>query len=88
MPGKGLDIVGPVENFFRRTAIGGNSTPRWFFAGGGSGSFLVDVAHRSCIFRSRREIFSLGFAANSMDDGAACSSIISVGGDDPSIEIE
>jgi hypothetical protein len=80
----GFNIVGVVggneENFFRRTAIGGNSTPRNVLVGNCSVSFLVDIVQRSCIFLSRREIFSFCFVDNesvdSIDEDATCSSIV------------
>jgi hypothetical protein len=84
--GKGFNTVGVVvvggneENFFLSTAIGGNSTPRNVLAGNCSVSVLVDVVQRSCILRSRREIFSFCFVDNvsvdSIDEDATCSSIV------------
>ncbi len=81
--GKEFDIVdddndddgGKEENFLRKTAIGGNSTPRNVFVGNRSVlfvSFWVDIVQRSCIFLSRRDIFSFCFVDNdsiaSIDD--------------------
>lgn len=68
--GNGFNICGAggnEENFLRSTAIGGNSIPKNAFVDDVSVVLLeevfVVVDQRSCIFLSRREIFSFSLLA-------------------------